>query len=360
MQPLYSLRKEEFSLRPGTKKTLSLLAVFLTVWLSLRYLFPLFSPFVLGAGLALAAEPMVSFLTRRVHVPRPVSAGIGVSMAFSFLAMLILLLCAFLVRELKVLAGVIPDLQETAQSSISLVQNWLLELSSHTPQSLRPLIQNNMNTLFSDGTALLERITGYLLSLAGNLLSHIPDSALGLGTGVISAFLISAKLPKIRAWLLHRIPKEKLRPILAALRRMKTALLGWLHAQVKLMGVTFTILVLGFVLLRIRYAPLWALGVCLVDAFPIVGTGTILLPWSLLHLLQGDSARAIGLLGIYIVVTLTRSALEPKLIGRHLGLDPLVTLIVLYAGYKLWGIGGMILAPLLAVTAIQIVPERRK
>lgn len=334
--------------------------LFLIVWISLRWLLPLFAPFVLGAALALAAEPMVSFLTRRIRVPRPVSAGIGVSMAFCFLAMLFLLLCAFLVRELSALSGMLPDLEEAARSGIVLTENWLLELSSHTPQSLRPLLQSNVRSLFSDGTSLLGRVTGYLLGLAGNLLSHIPDSALSLGTGVISAFLISAKLPKIRRFLLRRIPKEKLQAAVDAFRRIKNALGCWLLAQAKLMGVTFVILFLGFVLLRIRYALLWALGICLVDAFPVLGTGTILLPWSLLQFLQGDSPRAIGMLGIYATVTLTRSILEPKLIGRHLGLDPLVTLIVLYTGYKLWGIAGMLLAPMLTVIAIQIVPERKR
>ena len=334
--------------------------VFLTVWLSLRYLLPLFAPFVLGAALALAAEPMVSFLYKKAHVPRPVSAGIGVSMAFCFLAMLLLLICAFLVKELGVLAGVIPNLEQTAKSGISLMQNWLLELSSHTPQSIQPLLNDNVNALFSDGTALLDKAVRYVLGLAGNLLSHVPDSALSLGTAVISGYMISAKLPAIRLWLSRRISKEKLRPVLDAGKRMKNAVFGWLKAQVKLMWLTFTILALGFLSLRIRFWLLWALGVCLVDAFPVLGTGTILIPWALICFLQGDGARAIGLTSIYIVASLTRSALEPKLVGRHLGLDPLVTLMALYAGYKLWGIGGMILAPLLAVTAAQIAPERKR
>ena len=347
-------------MRPGVKKVLSLLMVFLTVWLSLRYLLPLFAPFVLGAALALAAEPMVSFLYKKAHVPRPVSAGIGVSMAFCFLAMLLLLICAFLVKELGVLAGVIPNLEQTAKSGISLMQNWLLELSSHTPQSIQPLLNHNITALFSDGTALLDKAVRYVLGLAGNLLSHVPASALSLGTAVISGYMISAKLPAIRLWLSRRISKEKLRPVLDAGKRMKNAVFGWLKAQVKLMWLTFTILALGFLILRIRFWLLWALGVCLVDAFPVLGTGTILIPWALICFLQGDGARAIGLTSIYIVASLTRSALEPKLVGRHLGLDPLVTLMALYAGYKLWGIGGMILAPLLAVTAAQIAPERKR
>ena len=137
---------------------------------------------------------------------------------------------------------------------------------------------------------------------------------------------------------------------------MKSALFGWLTAQFKLMTMTMMILMLGFVILRIPYAPLWAAGVALVDALPVLGTGTILIPWSVVCFLQQDGGRAIGLLGTYAVASLTRSVLEPRLLGRHLGLDPLVTLMALYAGYKLWGVGGMILAPMLAVAALQIVP----
>lgn len=344
----------------GTKKLFSLLIVFIMVWIFLRYLLPLFAPFILGGLLALAAEPMVSFLSRRTRVPRPVSAGISVSMAFCFLGMLLLLVCAFLVRELRLLAGVLPDLTLTVRNGITLLQTWLLNLSSRTPSGIRPLLTENINSLFSNGASLVDQAVRYLLGLAGNLLSHIPDSTLGLGTTIISGFMISSKLPKIRAWLVRRFPKERLRSLLTTGKRMKKAVGGWILAQIKLMGLTFTILFLGFLLLRIPHALLWAAGVSLVDAFPVLGTGTVLIPWCLISLLQGNTARAIGLAGIYITATLIRSALEPKLVGRHLGLDPLVTLFALYAGYKLWGIGGMILAPLLTVTAIQILPERKR
>lgn len=347
-------------MRPGTKRILTLFAVFFAVWLTARYLLPLFSPFVIGALLALAAEPMVHFLHKKAHIPRSLSAGIGVSMAFCFLAMLLLLLCAFLVRELTLLAGVLPDLEQTARSGISMTQNWLLTMVSHTPQSIRPVLQENISSLFSDGASLLEKLLGYLLSLAGNLLSHIPDSALGIGTAVISGYMISAKLPKLRRFFLRRIPQERLQPLWEAAKRIKTAIFGWFTAQCKLMGITCILLFLGFVLLRVPYALLWALGISLVDAFPVLGTGTVLIPWALLHLIQGDLPRAIGIAGIYIVISLTRSMLEPRLLGRHLGLDPLATLMAIYAGYQLWGIGGMILAPLLAVTALQLVPEHNR
>lgn len=303
---------------------------------------------------------MVRFLHRNLRIPRPVSAVIGVSMAFFLLAMVLLCLCAFLVRELGSLANVLPDLGKTAKTGFSLVQNWLLQLSSRTPESLQPILNQNVNRFFSDGAALLDKTIGYLLGLAGTLLSHVPDSALSLGTAVISAFLISARLPKLRRYALRRIPREWLRTLSDAFRRIRRILGGWLTAQFKLTAVSFVILLLALVILRIPYALLWASIICLVDAFPVLGIGTVLLPWSLFCLLEGDSARAIGLASTYAAVALTRSMLEPKFLGRHLGLDPLVTLIALYAGFRLWGIGGMILAPVLTVVAIQVTTERTK
>lgn len=325
----------------------------------IRFFLPLFSPFLLGGLLALAAEPMVSFLNRRLRIPRGISCCLGVTMAFFLLSMVLLLAAAFLLRELKAVSGMLPDLGEAARSALTMAQNWSLTLTDRAPESLQPLMRQSLTNLFADSTSLLEKAARFVLGFAGNLLTHVPNSALTLGTGLISAYLISAKLPRLRRWLLVRIPRQRLQAIRTGLTRMKTALTGWLFAQAKLMGLTLLILLAGFWLLRIPKFPLWALAVTAVDALPVLGTGTILLPWALLRLLQQDAARALGLLGLYTTITLTRSMLEPKLVGRQLGLDSLATLMALYIGYKLWGIGGMILSPLLAVTALQLVPEKR-
>ena len=346
-------------MRAGTKKTLSILLNFAAVWLSVRFFMPLLFPFVLGTALALAAEPMTGFFCRRLRLPRPVSTGISVSMAFCLLVLLVLLTAAFFLRELRVLAGVLPDLEQTARTGMTLLEDWALTLTARTPRSVQPLLQQNVTEFFSGGTRVLNKAMGWLLGLAGAVLTHVPDSALSIGTAVISGYMISAKLPRIKAWLHSRIPRERLNALMHTLRRIRKAVGGWLFAQVKLAGVTWLLLTGGFFLLRIRYAPLWAGAVALVDTFPVLGTGTVLIPWALISLLQQNTARALGLVSIYLTVTLLRSALEPRFLGRHLGLDPLVTLMSMYAGYKIWGIGGMILAPLIAVTAMQIVPDRK-
>ena len=344
----------------GTKSALSAAGICFLLWLFGKFLLPLCFPFLLGTGLALTAEPLVRLLNTRLHLPRTVAAGIGVCTAFLGLTMLLILILAFLVRELGILAGILPDLTETARSGMALLQEWMMTMAGRMPQSLRPLLEQNVATLFSGGTALLDKAFSYVLGLAGTILSHVPDSALSLGTAVISGFMISSKLPRIRKWILSRFPREKLKPLLQTLKRVRLAVGGWLSAQLRLAGVTLIVLMLGMLLLRIPYGILWAVGISLVDAVPVLGTGTVLLPWGLICFLQGDRARAIGLVGLYVVISLTRSVLEPKLVGKQLGLDPLVTLFALYAGYKLWGFAGMILSPLLAVTVVQLLPESRR
>ena len=297
---------------------------------------------------------MVRFLENRLRLSRQTAAGLGVSMAFCFLALLVTVLCAAAVRQLRSLAGILPGLEEAARTGLDLVQTNLLALTARAPRNLRPVLTEHLRLLFSDGSTLLGKITAWLLGLAGGILGRLPDSALGFGTGILSAFLISARLPKIRGWLLGRIPRDRLNILLARFRRLRRMLRSWLTAQLKLMSVTFCILAAGLTLLRIPRSLLWAFVIALVDALPVFGTGTVLIPWALVCLLQGNRVLALGIAGTYATAALTRSILEPKLLGQHLGLDPLAALAALYIGCRLWGIAGMIAAPMITVALLQL------
>jgi sporulation integral membrane protein YtvI len=191
--------------------------------------------------------------------------------------------------------------------------------------------------------------------VAAAVLGWVTSSALTVATAVLAAFMISAKLPRMRSWLHGRLPDAWQERYLPALKGVKHTLIGWLTAQLKLSGITMVLLLVGFWILQIPYGPVWAVGVALVDAFPVLGTGTVLIPWSLICLLQGETVRGAGLLGLYGLVWLVRSVMEPRLLGKELGLDPLVTLMAMYAGYKLLGLVGMILSPLLAVAVVRLM-----
>ena len=339
------------------QKILILSGVLLGIFLSFRYLLPLIFPFLLGAGLALAADPMVRFCREKLHLPKSISTLLGVGLTFTIICTVLLILIALLVRELGNLAGVLPNLEDTARQGLSLLESWLLGLADRTPDGIRPVLTNAVSQLFTGSTAFLDRVGQWLLELASGILHAIPDSAFGFGTMVLSSFMISVKLPVLRTALPERLPPIWEERYLPALNSLKSSLFAWLIAQSKLAGVTFLILTVGFLLLRISYAPLWALVIALVDALPLLGSGAVLIPWSIVSFLQADQVRAIGLLATYAAASVTRSTLEPRLVGKQLGLDPLVTLAALYAGYRLFGVGGMLLAPLIAVLTVRLVKD---
>lgn len=336
-------------------KSLITLLVPVVLWLVGRYALPIFLPFLLATVLALIAEPLVRIFHQRLHLSRGLSAGIGVTLALLLGALFLLSLGALLLRQLHNLAGILPDFTQMALTGMDSLEHFLLDVAKKTPTPLQVPLANSIENTFSNGTQVLDKATSWLLHVASGVVTRIPDGALGFGTWLLATFMISARLPDLRKKLAAQLPQSWRQQYLPAVKQLKGNLAGWFLAQLKLTGITFLVLCAGFLLLQISFAPLWAALISLVDALPILGTGTILLPWSLICLLQGEPIRAVGLLGIYICAAILRSILEPKLIGKQLGLDPLLTLLAMYTGYRLWGILGMLLAPLLAITVVQLL-----
>lgn len=331
----------------------------LILWLAARFLLPLFLPFLLGAGLAFASEPAVRFLTERGRLPRALAVGVGVSAALAGLLALMTLVLGLLFRQLRPPENWVPQLTQTVERGITLLQRWLLGFAGDLPPGLQAPYRENLNQLFSGGTALLEKASALALGTAGAVITGLPDTALCLGTGLLSAFLISARLPFLKDFLTRHLPPDQLEKWCAALERLKGILGGWFSSQCKLFCVCLFVLTAGFALLRIAHPFLIAALVALVDSLPVLGTGTVLLPWSLICFLAGDAPRALGLLGLYATAALLRSVLEPRILGSQLGMDPLATLIAMYCGYRLWGLAGMLLLPMLSAAAVQMLSEKQ-
>lgn len=346
-----SVSKEATMTRPPFQKLLLLAAVFAAAWFLLRFLLPLALPFLMGAALAGLAEPGVRLLSTRLRLPRGLSAGICVTAVLVLLLGLALLLGSLLLRELWQLSQVMPDLESTLRQGMQVTEDLLLSLANRAPDGIRTLVTKSVLNLFSSGTALVDRAAQALPGILTGFLGHVPGSALAMGTGVLSAFMISARLPQLRRYCARRLPKNWRESYLPRLRHLRRALGGWLKAQCKLMTLTFCIVTLGLVLLRVPYAPLWAMAIALVDAVPVLGTGTVMLPWAAVALLQGNTPQALGLLATYAAAALARTFLEPRMVGKQLGLDPLLTLVCLYLGYRLWGFLGLLLAPVLGAAA---------
>ena len=324
----------------------------MAVWLSLRYLYPLFLPFLLGLALALAAEPVANFLQEHFHWRRNPAVFAAVTAILALLTGAAALLGTLVVRRAAALAGSLSTLAGQAAGGMSTLRTWAVDMASRAPDAFRGPLTHSVRELFTDGGGLLDRAASALLGMAGHAAQHIPGSLVTMGTAVLASYLICQRLPALRSRLCTSSGwRSSWRPVLVRLLRNGRA---WLKAQLKLSGVTFAIVLGGFFLLGVKQKLLMALLTALVDAVPLLGTGTVLLPWALVSVLSGEPVRAVGLLGVYVTALVTRSALEPKLLGRQLGLDPLAALAALYVGYRLWGFGGMILAPILTVTAREL------
>ena len=329
-------------------------------WLLIRYALPVLFPFLLGAGLALAAEPMVILLNKKLKMKRWLASGIGVSGVFILLLTLLVLLTALLFRQAGQLTAIVPELASSVQLGMGSLEDWLLRTASGAPQNIRNVITQTVTGFFSDGSALVGQVAGTLPGLLSRVFGHVTSIIFSLATAVLAAFMISGKLPALRDTLLHQLPATWQKQYLPALKGLRKVITGWLMAQLKLTVVVLGLLTVSFWLLKIPHGLFWAAIISLVDALPVLGCGVVLVPWSIICFLQGRRLQSIGLLGTFALTWLARNVLEPKLLGKELGLDPLVTLLAIYAGYRLLGLPGMLLAPLIALIITKLTKEFSK
>lgn len=326
-----------------SKKILPVLAVIAAVFLGVKYLLPVVFPFLIGLAVACLAEPLVKTAGKRTG--RTFGAAVGVSLTFCVLSGAVLLIGAVAVRQVGRLANNMPRLADSAQAGMDTLKIWLADLSAKAPQPLDSMLQRTVSDLFDDGSGVLKQVTNRIPGAVTSVLGSVGSGALSFGAAVLSAFLFSCRLPKIKDYVQNTPWFSSFSRVL---HQVLQALGGWLKAQLKLCAVTWGIVSLGFLVLQIPGAIGWSLAVAAVDAVPVLGTGAILIPWAVVCFLQKESLRAIGLFCIWGACAIVRTTLEPKLVGRQLGLDPLVTLFALYVGFRFWGFAGLLLTPILA------------
>ncbi len=344
----------------NTKKFIKILIAALGICAALvllRFCLPLGLPFLVGALAALAAEPLTRLLERKLS--RPWASGLAMGAVYAVMCLGLYVLGRLLLLELNRLTGRLPAIAQGAQDLLFRAEQFFYGLTQRAPEHLRQQLQDGMEQLFGSSAELAREAVGKVLGAASRIILRLPDTLIFLITAVTAGFLISPRLPKFKPWLLRMIPQHWQKAAGQMLSNMKGNVGLWLRAQCKLLGLTFCLLAAGFFLLRIKNAVFTAALICLVDALPVLGVGTVLLPWAAVCLLQGQTPQAIALGSLYAVITLTRSALEPRLVGRQLGLSPLLTLGGLYVGYRLWGVGGMLLAPFVLLTLGEVITLAR-
>ena len=321
---------------------------------------PLVLPFLLGWVLALCAERAVRFLGERTGLPRWVRSGICVTALFAVLGAVLYFFVRVLWEELVRLVGQLPELLSGIRPALDRLREVLELWAAKAPGSLSRALIRWIEELFEGGSVLLDSLYGFLSGLVSRVVTGLPGLLLTLVTTLIATYMTSAALPEIKAWLKKRLPAERQTQLRSLRGRCRSAFGGWVKAQMKLMLIVFCVLTVGLWLLRVEFALLFGGLIAILDALPVLGAGMVLIPWALVCFLQGNTGQGMGLLVLYGAVSLTRSILEPRLVGRQLGLHPLVSLMAFYIGYRLFGVPGMILLPLLAVLVNQAVKRAQE
>ena len=257
-------------------------------------------------------------------------------------------------RELEAFFRALPTLAGTLAGPIARLQQRLLHLASRFPDGIGAALSESTEAFFRSGAGLGNKLYDKVFSFASDFLRKAPDIALFSLTALLSGFFIAAELPDIKKLWEKKIPAPWRQKWEQMPNKLKGTVFCWLKAQGKLMSITFLVLTAGFLILGLDYPILFGSAIALIDALPVLGSGLILIPWSLLQFLAGNTFCGIGLLCIYGASALIRTALEPKLLGRQMGLDPLLTLLALYAGYRFFGIFGMIVFPMGAMFCKQV------
>lgn len=312
---------------------------------AVHWFLPWLLPFLIAASAAALLEPAVACLCRRGCV-RGAASGICVMGALALLVLLVWLLGGRLAHECMEL---LPRLPGMLSAFLDTLRTWQMALERGIPDGLAHWTEQAVSGAADALADLPSQAASRLPRLLSALAAAAPEALLFTVTTVIGAYFISASYPELQSCAARLLPERFQmwsRPLWRSLRQM----LGrWLRAQGLLSLITCAVLAVAFLLLRVRYALLLALLTALIDALPVLGTGTVLLPWAVYDLLTGNVPRFVGLLVTYAAATVLRSCIQAKLLGDQLGLHPLASLMSIYAGWKLCGVWGMLLFPLLAV-----------
>ena len=326
------------------------------LWLAGAYIFfrwllvPLL-PFLLALGLSAMLEPLVQRLSRRLGGRRRTAAAIVTTGVLAVLGGGLALLVLRLVVELRAWSERLPEAFPALwNSALDQVERWYIS----SPPFLRSALDNLALHLTEEGPSLAGTVGNWLMGAASRLLAALPDAGLFLVTTVLAVYFTSLSYPAILAFLKRQLPRRWQSRCRAAARCCRTAMLQWLRSELTLIAVTFLLLLIGFFWMGLDFALLAATFTALVDALPVLGVGTVLIPWALGCLLLGQPGQALALAALYAVVSVTHSLLEPRLLAGQGDLSPISALLAMYLGFQFMGVGGMILMPVVLLLLKQL------
>lgn len=321
----------------------SLTATVLFIYVGIKAIF-YFMPFVIGWILSVIAGPLVTFLEKKLKIMKRLGSAITIILVLALCIGLIYLIISQIWEEISVLIRNFPSMYHDLERGMSQIGAQGNTLFERFPEQIQNSWATLMNNLDDTASSLIGRIGEPTIEVAGNVAKRIPSVLIGTIVAFVSAYFFIADKENLGEWVKKVVPKSITSRLLLVGENLKYAMGGYFKAQFKIMGVVFAILLVGFTLMQIRFSILLAIAIAFLDFLPFFGTGTALIPWAIYKFLVGDYKMVAALVILYGVTQLVRQLIQPKLVGDSMGLNPLYTLFLLYLGYRVGSVLGMIFA----------------
>lgn len=311
-------------------------------------------PFVAGWIISMMAHPVIEYLEKKVKLPKKFGSAILIAAVITG----IIVVLYFAVRGIALqVIGFIqdaPDIRHEIMRQGMIIQKKIEQFLSILPPSFGKQFDQwsgSIGDLFKKAAS---SAGDYGVAHAGGVAKGVTSGLLGLVVMLFAAYMFSLEREKLIAWYEKCIPGFVKHKINVFMKNSVGVLVSYCLAQLKIMIVIIAILWIGFFIAGIGHSFIYSVLVGIVDIFPILGTGTVIIPWAIFKLITGDIKTAVILLIIYAICLVLKQVLQPKMMGDSMGISALTTIFLIYVGLKFGGLGGMLLALILGMFVINL------
>lgn len=326
------------------------------IWL-LGIIFQYTYPFVLAFLLSLLTVPLVNLFERKANMPRALGTLLALLIVMGLVSGVIVIVVSQLIRYATIAAEKLPTQIETFTAFAQRVFNEkiapFVNDAYDSIERLNPSqttsIEGGITELGVQLGAAIGVLSRGLAGLLQSLLGALPLVLLLFIVIVLAWFFITKDWPAYMRQIDRLNERKGFKEFEEVMLNLRAALFGYTRAQLTLISITFGIVLVGMFILRVDNPLSFALLAAFFDLLPYLGVGTLLIPWAAYAAISGDWFVAIGVLVLYIIVIVQRNLAEPKIVGSHIGLNPLAALVSIFVGLKLFGVLGFILGPVIAV-----------
>ncbi|MCR5256039.1 MAG: sporulation integral membrane protein YtvI [Acetatifactor sp.] len=342
-------------------KALVNLGVALIFLLLIIFLLPrlivFFSPFVVGYIIALIAAPPVRFFEEKVKLKRKAGSAFVIIIVLAAVVSLIYFLGAWLVEQFAGFLANLPNMWQSIAEDVGKSGATINGLINKLPRDMRLQLGNLVDGVSTSVTEFMGDMGSPTLTAVGNFAKQVPNVIIGIIMALLSSYFFVSDKDGLSKWCNEHLPESFLEKYDILKKSLVIAVGGYFKAQLKIEMWIYLILFIGFMILGIDYAALVALGISILDFLPFFGTGTVMVPWAVIKLINGDYLLGIWLLILWGGGQLIRQLIQPKIVGDSIGMAPVPTLFLLFIGYKFGSVAGMILAVPIGIIAYTMYEE---